>query len=61
MILASTWNDGIPINYLPTTVNMELEEYEHQMIARLVSRYPKRLSMGTKIPTIEVSTNGSRQ
>lgn len=42
-------------------MNIELDEYEHHTIARLVRRYPKRLSMGTKMPTMEVSTRGSRQ
>jgi hypothetical protein len=40
---------------------MELDEYEHQTMAKLVSRYPNRLSMGITMPTIDVSTRGSRQ
>jgi hypothetical protein len=49
------------IEDLPTIVNIELDEYEHQTIAKLVRRYPKRLSIGTTMPRIEVSTRGSRQ
>jgi hypothetical protein len=48
-------------HYSPTVVNIELEEYEHQTIARLVRRYPNSPSMGIMMPTIEMMTRGSRQ
>jgi len=48
-------------NYSPTTVNIELDEYEHQMIDRLVRRYPNKPSRGTSIPKIATRTSGSRQ
>jgi hypothetical protein len=49
------------MHYSPTTVNIELEEYEHQTIAKLVRKYPNSPSMGTMIPTIAMRTRGSRQ
>lgn len=48
-------------NDIPTTVNIELEEYAHHMIARLVSKYPKRPSSGMTIPNIDTRTRGRRQ
>ena len=49
------------MRYAPTTVNMELDEYEHQTIARLVRKYPNSPSSGVTIPKIEIRTRGSRQ
>jgi hypothetical protein len=46
---------------LPTTVNMELDAYAHQVIARLVRRYPKRPSSGIAIPNMATRTRGRRQ
>lgn len=45
----------------PTAQNIALLLVVHQTIAAVVARYPNKLSMGTKTPTSEVSTSGSKQ
>jgi hypothetical protein len=42
-------------------VNIELDEYEHQMIDRLVRKYPNKPSRGMSMPKIATRTSGSRQ